>query len=164
MSPPPITRAEVRRTTLADVEPCLARLSGSAKHRRRSGALAHWLSTCLSSRAKAVRFRCASPPLIHTSNDCPRGAIGRHKALKPPHLRVRVAPGIPAHHIPIVSPSWWNGRHTCLRNRRASIPSSNLGEGTNFHLSISSAVEQRLDKAQADGSIPSSTTTIALVG
>ena len=29
-----------------------------------------------------------------------------------------------------VSPSWWNGRHTCLRNRRASIPSSNLGEGT----------------------------------
>ena len=29
-----------------------------------------------------------------------------------------------------VSPSWWNGRHTCLRNRRTSIPSSNLGEGT----------------------------------
>jgi hypothetical protein len=32
-----------------------------------------------------------------------------------------------------VSPSWWNGRHTCLRNRRTSIPSSNLGEGTIHH-------------------------------
>ena len=63
---------------------------------------------------------------------CPRGATGRHGELKPRFLRVRIAPGTPAVHrtTQTVSPSWWNGRHTCLRNRRAGIPSSNLGEGT----------------------------------
>ena len=68
---------------------------------------------------------------MHQRITCPRGATGRHdEQLR--FMHVQIVPGTPNQYT-TVSPSWWNGRHTCLRNRRASIPSSNLGEGTTDH-------------------------------
>ncbi len=117
------------------------------------------MSACLSSRKSRVRSPHASPlafeshaslaqsadalvsnarcspfesEAMHQRITCPRGATGRHSELKPRFMHVQIVPGTPTQYT-TVSPSWWNGIHTCLRNRRASIPSSNLGEGTTDH-------------------------------
>jgi hypothetical protein len=48
------------------------------------GALTHWLSTCLSSRTKSVRFRYASP-----THSLP-GETGRHTCLRSRRMSIRV--------------------------------------------------------------------------
>jgi hypothetical protein len=48
------------------------------------GALTHWLSTCLSSRMKSVRFRYASP------THCLPGETGRHTCLRSRRVSIRV--------------------------------------------------------------------------
>jgi hypothetical protein len=77
---------------------------------------------------RSNRRRCTT-----RNSQSPNGGIGRHRRLKSD--RYCAFESRLGHHTQctVVSPSWWNGRHTCLRNRRASIPSSNLGEGTIHH-------------------------------
>ncbi len=90
------------KTALGDPKNCLSgrRTSdGGARRERRnalSGALAHWLSTCLSSRPKRVRFPHASPRLF----TAPLAQSGRRAALKPWMFRVRLSGGAPLPYCP----------------------------------------------------------------